>query len=892
MADNIDWKEYLHTFKDPSKTATHTSIGGDLGGGAWHIPNKKLDKFYKQYDKFIKSGGKASLTERPLKNEQDDYLPSQICIDFDFRYNDTIKYHVHDQDMTTALCEVFYEEINNLVEIKKIEDTTLIIQEKPNVHYDEKKKLVKDGIHFIFPFILCQPAVQVLLRKNVMEKVKKILDPLPLTNEISDVYDLKVAKFSSGWMMPYSSKPNCEAYRTIAVFQYDKGEMVQIEREFSIAELSIHKSHRLKEARYTDLAEEGIVKEQEKADARLKKMAAKYADLEPPTEKDQKKEFEVVKKLIDILSEQRTHDYESWLRVGMCLYNINKVSNLPLWIKFSKRSFKFEEGACEKKWFGFKDMVAGPTMGSLRFWAEEDNYDKAKEIINSSDMMKDIIETSLDSTHHSIAEVIKKRALQNFVSTVKMWYYFNGNRWEETHDAMKLRQFITQDITALYTHWQGKYNKMASEQDDNLAKKVLEERTVQCAKIVIKLGDATFKDKVIKESRELFYNKDFLEELDSNKSLLGFENGVYDLKAGGFREGQPSDYLSMTVGYDYPKDIIKSDQVVKDTQGFLKQVLPIDNVRSYAIRVICSCLSGENPDENFNVWTGSGGNGKSKLIDLIGLALGDYACELPVAHLTQKRQASGNASPHIMKTKGKRFCFMQEPNEDDEINVGLMKEMTGGDFIQARALYGEPVKFKPQFKIILMCNKLPKIPSDDDGTWRRLKVTEFISRFRDKKKLNPNKPHDYPIDRKLADNFIIWKSVFMWMLINEYKIFDVKGNDPPKEVEDSTNSYKAREDVLSAFIKVNVIKDLDAEPKTVKSIYTKFLTWFEEEDFNKKDKPKGGVSALREKLDKDEDYTAYRVGNTNKYYVRYNVDNLETTQQTSIENTFSNYSDN
>ena len=59
--------------------------------------------------------------------------------------------------------------------------------------------------------------------------------------------------------------------------------------------------------------------------------------------------------------------------------------------------------------------------------------------------------------------------------------------------------------------------------------------------------------------------------------------------------------------------------------------------KNYTLRFLSKCLSGENRDEGFYIWTGSGGNGKSKLIELMQLVLGDYVCGLPVSLITGKK---------------------------------------------------------------------------------------------------------------------------------------------------------------------------------------------------------------------------------------------------------------
>jgi P4 family phage/plasmid primase-like protien len=237
-----------------------------------------------------------------------------------------------------------------------------------------------------------------------------------------------------------------------------------------------------------------------------------------------------------------------------------------------------------------------------------------------------------------------------------------------------------------------------------------------------------------------------------------------------------------------------------DFEDFLEKVVPNPTLRAYVKRFLSKCISGENRDEGFYIWTGSGGNGKSKLINLMCACLGEYACNLPVALLTQKRKSSGAADPEMARTRGKRFVYMQEPDVNETLNVGEMKEITGNDTIQARCLFKEPFEFVPQFKLILMCNDLPKIPSNDDGTWRRLQATPFVSRFVDEAyEINPEE-HCYPKDKQLKEKLPLWVLPMYHMLFQEWGVYNTDGIDVPDIVKERTTEYRNENDIVGRWI--------------------------------------------------------------------------------------------
>jgi hypothetical protein len=83
-----------------------------------------------------------------------------------------------------------------------------------------------------------------------------------------------------------------------------------------------------------------------------------------------------IKNLSNMLSENRINNYDSWLALGACLYNINKIYVL-LWDEISKKGNSYELEACEKKWKTFKK--GNLHVGSLLYWAKMDNKDAYKE---------------------------------------------------------------------------------------------------------------------------------------------------------------------------------------------------------------------------------------------------------------------------------------------------------------------------------------------------------------------------------------------------------------------------------------------------------------------------------------------------------------------------------
>jgi len=225
-------------------------------------------------------------------------------------------------------------------------------------------------------------------------------------------------------------------------------------------------------------------------------------------------------------------------------------------------------------------------------------------------------------------------------------------------------------------------------------------------------------------------------------------------------------------------------------------------------------------------------NGKSTCVDFFQRAFGDYCGIFPTTVLTSKRGAASGATPEMADKKGKRFVIVQEPEGTDKINVGYMKELTGSDTVYARPLFKDPIKFKPQFKIILTCNKLPHIPSNDGGTWRRIRVSPFGSEFLDHDVPIRNAKKQFRKDFELEDKMEKWKAAFMWLLIHEYYIEKYKKSgykiSEPAKVKARTRRYQQESDRICEFLESGMVEITKDQKDYVKlnELYKDFKMWY------------------------------------------------------------------
>ena len=538
--------------------------------------------------------------------------------------------------------------------------------------------------------------------------------------------------------------------------------------------------------------------------------------------------------------------YLKWLRVGWALANTS--SNMWLtWLKFScqeggRDSLKDRDGKFDwtkvselyEIWRSFDlDNPDGLTYRSIMYWSRNDAKEKFKEI--HCEAVDFFAELAIKTTSEfDFAQVLLSLYKGDFVcASIKnnVWYKYNNHRWSEIDSGYILRLLISKDLHNIF---QNKLNELIN--DDQLEsepdKNGEKSRADKLANICIFLKKTTWKNNIMRECRELFYDEDFVEKLDQNPYLLCFNNYVVDFKHKVHRKGQPDDYISKCTNIDYiPFETVKLKQgpIIADVEQFIKMLFPNDSLREYMWEHLASCLIGTNENQTFNIYTGSGANGKSKLTDLMTAGLGDYKATVPITLITQKRNTIGSTSSEIVQLMGVRYAVMQEPTKSDQINEGIMKEITGGDPIQGRALFKDSVTFTPQFKLVVCTNTLFDIASNDDGTWRRIRLCEFDAKFLEKPFEDPKFPreqfpHQFPMDKKITQKFAAWAGPFMSLLVN--MAYRLQGNVKDcKLVLARSDKYRAGQDYLTEFA-IDKIKIKEGGKIKKSELLEAFKVWY------------------------------------------------------------------
>ncbi len=612
---------------------SHTSMGKPKG--SFMIRKTEMNKFFELYDKALQKGDDLCLIERHI-----DYGP--MVIDLDFEYLPDIDERQHDEEHIRGVVKLYMEEIQSMFNLEENDSKlTAYVFQKPAPYREKEKssgegdvtggskyKRTKDGIHIMFPFIVSTPEPQYLIRENILKRIGSVLDTLPLvvpkskegTNSYTAVVDRSVIS-ANGWFLFGSTKPGHEKYELNYIYKHDMT-MIDFDNVEDIPQEELASYfNNMTPTRFFSIRSKNEIdivpvrEENLEAIGRFRASEQKKVNKKKSmNEKMNPEEIQLIRQFVQIMSDKRANEYNSWIEVGWALHNLGAENQdlLDIWIEFSKRSPKYADGECENLWDQMKDEGLG--IGSIRYWARMDNPEMYKKII-MNDINK-MIEASIKTpTNYDIASVLHRMFRYDYkYSKEGVWYYFDNHLWRRNEDGIMLRNKISTDLLEKYLQVIQTYNKRMGDKDITEEEKDdIKARTNEILGITAKIKTTSFKENIMKECKELFYDIEFINKLDENFYLIAFNNGIYDLKRGELREGRPDDYITLSTRIakiDFTEDHEQWSELSK----FIYTIFPDEAKREYFMTFLATCLQGLNAEEKFRVWTGSGCHAKDTRI--------------------------------------------------------------------------------------------------------------------------------------------------------------------------------------------------------------------------------------------------------------------------------------
>ncbi len=392
------------------------------------------------------------------------------------------------------------------------------------------------------------------------------------------------------------------------------------------------------------------------------------------------------------------------------------------------------------------------------------------------------------------------------------WYVYSNGRWvyENNRDLKNIRKFsavVAKRLSLIPTWFDRLRDKNEKEKCENLKK------------VAIKFANVPTFKRILEAARAV--NPIDPEEFNNKTDKIKVGNGTVNLRTGYLLKDDPEDLFNTYTDAKY-KDL---DKEPKQFLKFLDTVFDSDkDLIEYFHRVMGYCITGETREQAFFVFYGEGANGKSTLLNIIQEVMGEYVGNFDSFALALKNDGTGKPNPTILQNRYTRLVLVTEMNRNAELDVSLIKAITGGDKISTRMLYENNAKpFRPKYKMIFTTNHLPNVDWNDYGLKRRYKIIPFKHQIPDEER-NPNIENNIlNAERNLILN---------WLIEGAVKYYRFGLGKEPQAVSDEIVKAEKFGNPIKAFTDetVEVTKNKN-DTVQAPELYEKYKEWCEENDY-------------------------------------------------------------
>jgi len=564
-----------------------------------------------------------------------------------------------------------------------------------------------------------------------------------------------------------------------------------------------------------------------------------------PSQKKSKRKDENITKDALVTLEQAKADlsklkpdrlkYNHWTRIGWALSRTFKksIDGFELFNEFSKQSEEhYDYHEARAIYFNEARGDNGLSYGFIKAIAKEDTC-QSKSTTKESD--------SLEWKHEDIADIFAQDQ-----GHMRLFVKAHHTSIVVVDPKIDGHCYIYHNITGI---WQQKANIfIQSAIGDWIENYINDYRIHLCQRLKVVLSDLEkgmvekdIKDvtKVLRSvrssSRNTFmkvltklYSEDFESKLNKTAYLIPIQNRkVIDLRTGELLDRTKA----MMFSFECPVSFTPNACLAK-VERFFSEVMNGDqDMVRYFQKVLGYSITGEISERCLFICYGSGANGKGAVFETLKLILKSFyiAANKDVfikANSKSHHGASSMPSPHLMDLKVGRMAVFSESEEGEELNEGKLKELTGGDTINARALFKNNESFISQNKLFLQTNHRPHF-SHTQSMIDRIRYIPFNARF-------VKDPVPSTNERKADEKVKTWlrgeglNSVFTWLVNGATDWYTNGFGEIPNVAKTATEEYLKDLDIFSNFVDARLVKDNTLTVKnSVRSndLYVAYKLW-------------------------------------------------------------------
>ena len=396
--------------------------------------------------------------------------------------------------------------------------------------------------------------------------------------------------------------------------------------------------------------------------------------------------------------------------------------------------------------------------------------------------------------HAFLAEYLKCQYGEDirFNHTCRQWFIWNGKYWKADNKG-RINLLAIKSARHLYAEaikW-GKKDANALE----IAKYANRAQDEYHLRATIKLAESI---------DEIAMTQD---EFDKKQNLFNLKNGTYNLITHELQPHLRDDFITKIMSYEYSPDAGASFWIRSVRFMFKRN----NETIRYLQQLIGYSLAGNANEQIMVLLYGTGKNGKSTMISAWEFLLGDYARKGPQDMLM--KQNVSRIPNDIAKIAGARLVVCEEISRGYRLDEAKVKNLTGGDIINARFLHQEFFEFRPTHLLVMVGNYKPKITDKDNGIWRRVKVLEFKVQIPSSIQISSTK-----IREKLKEEL---PGIFNWAIIG-LKDYQKNGLIESKDVKAASAMYREESDEIAQFVNDNIIQETGIKIEA-KELYAEYL---------------------------------------------------------------------